>query len=411
MIGYMNILYFGTICDIERYDEILEKCKYKPSVSTIVFENSLLEGFKQNGVDVQIHSFPMIPTFPGCKKIFFGGNREKLSCGYECRWLSTVNLPIIKQMSRRYDGKKVIRKWVKENKENGIIFTYSIPPFLAKEIIKYSKKYSVKTVAIIPDLLRDMYINENKVSLVTKLKQCYIKPTLGLQGEYDGYVYLTEAMRSVVAPEKPYMVMEGIADINIHKHIKFDKSIPRAVMYAGMLHIKNGILKLVDAFEKLSLNDTELWLFGEGTASEEIKRRARLNLQIKFFGSRTHQEVLDYEQKATLLINPRDPHDEFTKYSFPSKTVEYMLSATPMLTTKLPGIPEEYYDYVFSSEDNSVENLALAIEDALSYSNEELEQKGKNARDFIIKEKNSKNQVARILEFMQEVMYNASNKS
>ena len=249
------------------------------------------------------------------------------------------------------------------------------------------------------------------LSLVTKLKQCYIKPTLGLQGEYDGYVYLTEAMRSVVAPEKPYMVMEGIADINIHKHIKFDKSIPRAVMYAGMLHIKNGILKLVDAFEKLSLNDTELWLFGEGTASEEIKRRARLNLQIKFFGSRTHQEVLDYEQKATLLINPRDPHDEFTKYSFPSKTVEYMLSATPMLTTKLPGIPEEYYDYVFSSEDNSVENLALAIEDALSYSNEELEQKGKNARDFIIKEKNSKNQVARILEFMQEVMYNASNKS
>ena len=399
----MKILYFGTICDLENYDKLFINSAIKPSVAPVVFESALLKGFKDNGVDVEIHSFPMIPTFPGFKKLSFGGNTENLSCGYSCRWLKTLNVPFLKQVSRRLNARRIMKKWAKDNKDEGVIFTYSIPPFLVKDVIKYSKKYSLKSIAIIPDLLRDMYINENNSSFVSKLKNMYLKPALKVQGEYSGYIYLTDAMHNVVACEKPYCVMEGIADTDIIRTLSVeDKNHKRAIMYAGMLHEKYGIINLLDAFSKIDGKNIELWLFGDGTAVNEIKTRAEGDFRIKYFGVKNRSEILEFERKATILVNPRDHREEFTEFSFPSKTIEYMMSGTPLITTKLKGIPDEYFDYVFTAASNSSEDLKSALDKVLESSDEELLAFGKNAQQFIKENKNACIQAKKILEFMKE---------
>lgn len=407
----MKILYFGTVCDLTAYDKRLEGCPAKPSVAPILFETALLEGFHQNGAEVEINSFPMIPTFPRSGLLCFGGQEELLPSGYTCRWLQTLNLPVFKQLSRRWDGRRIIKDWLKKNRKDGVILTYSIPPFLVKDVLALAGKAGAKTVAIVPDLLRDMYINEKKTPLVTRLKKQYLVPALKLQGEYDGYVYLTEAMGQVVAPGKPYIVMEGIANTHsmggVHEQ---KKSFPRGVMYAGMLHTKYGIPQLLDAFEQLEMHDAELWLFGDGTAVEEIRCRAQENSRIRYFGMVSHEEILEYERRATLLVNPRDPEEGFTQYSFPSKTVEYMLSGTPLLTTRLKGIPGEYFDYVLVADSNSAEALAEQMNLALSWSREELEAFGQRAQRFIAEEKNARSQAARILQFLEEgVDHGSSN--
>lgn len=398
----MRILYFGTVCDLNEYEKKLSDCGTKPSIATIVFESSLLSGFRENGAQVDVYSYPMIPPFPRSKWLGWGAKREMLPCGYQCTWLKTLNVPIFKQLSRRLDCRRVLKKWLKENAGEGLVFTYSIPPFLVKDILKYTRAAGVKAVAIVPDLLRDMYINE-KPGLLTKLKNCYLAPALALQGEYDGYVYLTEAMADVVAPEKPYMVMEGIADISTAM-LPVPKAAPRAIMYAGMLHEKFGILNLLDAFETLEA-DAQLWLFGDGTAVPEIQRRARSNPRIQYFGMVPRQQILERERAAAVLVNPRSPGEEFTQYSFPSKTIEYMLSGTPLVTTRLPGIPAAYFDYVFPAESDSPQALAAALNTALSMSDAQLDAFGCRARQFIIESKNSRSQSARILKFMEEVKY------
>ena len=38
-------------------------------------------------------------------------------------------------------------------------------------------------------------------------------------------------------------------------------------------------------------------------------------------------------------VNPRQNNEEFTKYSFPSKTMEYLASGVPVVAYKLDGIP------------------------------------------------------------------------
>ncbi len=399
----MNILYFGTVCDLEKYNDLLKNCQAKPSVSTIVFETALLDGLKKNGADIEIHSFPMIPVFPHIKQFYIGEINGTIPCGYEYKWLKTVNIPVLKQISRNLSARKVLKKWAKSNK-NGVIILYSIPPFLAKTILSYSKKYSVKTIAIIPDLLKDMYINENSKSLITKLKNIYIKPALKIQNRFDGYVYLTDAMHNAVAPHKPYIVVEGIADISGAEQQKINKkSFPAVIMYAGMLHEKYGIINLLDAFEMLDNTEAQLWLFGDGTARQKIEKRMADNHKIKYFGVVNHNDILKYEKQATVLVNPRNPEDEFTYYSFPSKTIEYMLSGTPLLSTKLNGIPNEYYNYIFSIDNNSSAALAEALNNILSYSEDKLNEIGSLARNFIIEEKNSYRQAEKILNFVKEV--------
>ncbi len=403
----MEILYFGTVCNLTSYEKLLKNCNVKPSIASILFESALLNGFSSNDVSIEIHSFPMIPSYSQSKLLHFGGQCETLPCGYTCHWLNTINLPICKQLSRRIDARQVIKKWAKKHADNGIILTYSIPPFLVKDIITYAKQFKIKTVAIVTDLLRDMYINVPHNSLEYKLKTLYLNPAVQRQGEYDAYIYVTEAMHGIVAPNKPYMVMEGIANIEPFKKIKQkEKNTKKSIMYAGLLCEKYGIINLMDAFQMLGLHSTELWLFGDGPAVPEILERAKENPQIRYFGNIPHKALLDYESEATLLVNPRDPRDSFTQYSFPSKTIEYMLSGTPLLTSHLKGIPEEYFNYIFTIETNKPKDLAEGIQRALFCSNRELEEKGSAAQQFIAENKNSVIQASRVLAFLQETMMN-----
>ena len=112
--------------------------------------------------------------------------------------------------------------------------------------------------------------------------------------------------------------------------------------------------------------------------------------------------MLAYEQKASLLVNVRDPNEAFTSYSFPSKTIEYMLSGTPLLTTRLPGIPKEYDKYLILIEDNLPQTIASGIETAFRMSSEARQSLGNAAACFIAEEKNSDKQAEKILRFISE---------
>ena len=116
-------------------------------------------------------------------------------------------------------------------------------------------------------------------------------------------------------------------------------------MYAGGVYEKYGLKTLVDAFIKLKRKDIDLYIFGEGSFVNEIIKLSKHHNNIYYKGCVSTEEIVKYEKKALLLVNPRPVNEEFSKYSFPSKTIEYMLSGTPVISTKLPGIPEEYFDY------------------------------------------------------------------
>ena len=138
----------------------------------------------------------------------------------------------------------------------------------------------------------------------------------------------------------------------------------------------------------------------------EIIVLSEIDSRIKYFGNRPNDEILDYEKRAKLLVNPRFSNFEFTKYSFPSKLMEYMVSGTPVLTTKLPGIPEEYHDKMYFIEEESEEGLKESILNCISKSQEELNLFGNNAKYYVLSVKNNIIQIKNLNKRLIE----ASNK-
>jgi glycosyltransferase involved in cell wall biosynthesis len=196
-------------------------------------------------------------------------------------------------------------------------------------------------------------------------------------------------------PNKPFSIIEGFSSpcLDYDVELKISKN---AILYAGALYEKFGIKTLINVFNNLPGN-YELWLFGYGDMIEYISQMSKSNPKILFFGNISNSLVLDYQKKARLLVNPRPINHEFTKYSFPSKILEYMSSGTPVLTTKLAGIPPEYDDKLLYFEDDSYNGIMNGLVKYLNYSDDELFEIGNKSIEFIRVQKNNDTQISNLI--------------
>ena len=78
-----------------------------------------------------------------------------------------------------------------------------------------------------------------------------------------------------------------------------------------------------------------------------------------------------------------------------------MSTGTYVLTTRLPGMPVEYYPYVFLIEDESVEGYANALKRVFQKSEKELNELGKQAKKFVLDNKNNTLQAGRIIDLIK----------
>ncbi|MGM9604483.1 MAG: glycosyltransferase, partial [Faecousia sp.] len=92
--------------------------------------------------------------------------------------------------------------------------------------------------------------------------------------------------------------------------------------------------------------------------------------------------------------------EEYVQYSFPSKTMEYMSTGTPVLTTALPCIPEEYHPHLYFIGEETPQGIAEALSRVLSHSDAELFAKGCQARRFVLEQRNNVVQAAKVLEML-----------
>ena len=161
------------------------------------------------------------------------------------------------------------------------------------------------------------------------------------------------------------------------------------------------MLNLVSAFMRIRNNDVKLYICGEGDAKEEILELSKLDERIVYKGLVAREEALALQRNAILLVNPRTAEGDYTKYSFPSKIMEYLASGVPTLMYHLPGIPSEYYEYCYTIDKDGIDYLASAIENILNLSEEQRNLKGQSARHFILTKKNPKVQAQKIIDLVE----------
>lgn len=383
----MKVIYVSSVISELKMNLIIKNSKNKPLQSIQKFHRLICEGLVKNGI--QVKTLSSIPMSQKISSKFFWFDKKENRNGVEYTYIPFINSKIIRQIFTFFGiVLKVIRESFKEKKEKVFICDI-LNTTIATSTLILSRILKFKCLAVVTDLPRDIGKGLNR-----KINEL-------LQSKYDGYIILTQAMNEVInKKKKPYIIIEGIANEkmkNIENKIE-DKYKNKVCLYAGGLYEKYGVKTLIEAFLQIKDDNIELHLYGTGELEQEIKSIE--DKRIKFFGVVTNEKVVQEELKATLLINPRFTNQEYTKYSFPSKNMEYMASGTPILTTKLPGMPKEYYDYIYTFEKEDVNGFKTKLEEILSYDKETLAKKGMVAKKFVMKEKNNVVQAKKIIEFI-----------
>lgn len=381
----MEIIYISTVTSKKLMNRIIEESKNKPLQSIQKFHRLICEGFVKNNVEIKTYS--SIPMSRKISSKFIWFNKKEKENGVEYNYIPFINIKIIRQICTFIGITFNIIKECIKNKKQKVFICDILNTTISSTTLVLSKIFRFKCIAIVTDLPRDM-TNARKLS--GKINEC-------LQSKYDGYIILTEAMNEIVnTNKKPSVVIEGIADSEIiRENENIEKYKEKVCMYAGGLYEKYGVKALIEAFLAIENKDMRLHLYGAGDLEDYIKELK--DDRVKYYGVVKNDVIVEEEKKATLLINPRFTSDEYTKYSFPSKNIEYMASSTPLLTTKLPGMPKEYYDYIYCFDEESIEGMQKTLLTILNKPTKELMQKGDLAKKFVLKNKNNKVQVDKIV--------------
>lgn len=365
------------------------------------FQWSLIHGLDHVLNDpLTIINFLPVGSYPKyCSFLFLHSKEWSHSENAHDYEIGSINLPILKQLWRIISLRLKLNRLISKSREPITIFLYSmyLPFLLAIKGIHED----IKIVCIVTDL-PEYYDLERVGSLRTILRYFNNRIIYNNLKRINGYVMLTKQMSKVLGVDnKPQIVIEGIIDPELHIRTYNEKK-ENAILYSGTLNYKYGIKEFLEAFRMIRNNSINLWICGAGEAENYIINASKTDPRIKYFGVLDWSELALLQQRARLLVNPRMNIGEYTKYSFPSKMMEYLASGTPVIAYKLDGIPEEYYRYVYWLEPGTKKDIASQIELLTAKSDEELIEFGRSARNFVLAEKNQDCQALKIIRAFKE---------
>ena len=404
MYDKIQILYISNLCSPNVWDYLFNTSITKPGQSAQKFHRLLVEGFGVHSDNCKVETLTSLPVvFKSHKRRIWSFQTEYCN-NIVYHHISFINLPFIKDVCVFINAFILILLWgYKHRQDKKVIFidmlrmTSSLAGLLASKFLR------TKTVALVTDL-PDLMIGEAENSTVSGI---YKKLVNQFISSYSGYVLLTRQMNEVVnKKQQPFIILEGLVnrDMAFVKNLLINKDKKRIVIYSGGVYRQYGIIELISAFMKLHSPSVELHIYGDGDIVKDIYDLQKIDPRIMYMGIVENQEVVKAQMKATLLVNPRPSNLKLASFSFPSKNMEYMASGTPVVTTALPGMPEEYKEYVFLFDREDSEGMFKTLTNILQLSPSRLHEKGKKAKKFVIEKKSNVTQAEKLLEFFNDLV-------
>lgn len=401
----MNIIYISSVCSQSRFERLVAEGVITSQFQNQKFHHLLLSGLREvSGDEINVVSF-----YPADRV----GKRtrpceKETENGINYIYPKITDLPVIHHLSKFFGAYKHISKLYRKDS----IIVCNIMNFdECRAALTFRMFHKVKVCAIVADVPGlTSGAGKNRDAKWKRMLTSMAAPFYrSANDKYDGYLFLTEAMNAVVNKKgTPYVVVEGLADAQMQGvENRIDGKYPKkTILYAGGLHREYGIQLLVEAFKKIDDKDAELHIYGKGNYVPELQKAAETDSSIRYFGTRSNQEIVAEQLKAHILVNPRPTKEEFVKYSFPSKIMECMASGTPLLTTRMPGMPKDYYPHIYLIEEETVEGVYNSIKRLLDKPIEELHQKGAEAKGFILAKKNPMAQGEKLMNLLETVNQN-----
>jgi glycosyltransferase involved in cell wall biosynthesis len=400
----MEYFFLGSIYDAKSEAYLLKYSKSGLQAASNQYQWGLINGL-QNVLKTKmtvVSSYP-VGAFPRKNsKLFYKGFLKEINEFLKINYVGFINFYLIKDFWRLFKYQLYFSKKINKDR-NYTVFVYGLDLAFVWTVIKCKRKFKdkLKIILIVPDIPGEFGILRSKYTLEGCWDRLFVEKKMNMANYADGFVLLTDHMKDVIkVNNKPYCVVEGFLPTEIEKKDNLKLSDKKVILYTGSLNIQFGIVELVKAFNLINDSNYQLWICGVGDGVSFVKEQALINSNIIYHGYVNKVRINQLQQMATILINPRRDEGVYTRYSFPSKTIEYLTTGKPIVMYKLSGIPEEYDDYIFYVKDDKIEDLKDEIIEVCSLSTETLFKFGQNARKWVLEEKNNIKQAQKVKELL-----------
>ena len=367
----MDVLLLCGYFEPKYQEEIARKTKTWVENAANTFQQRLIAGLKEQNINLQVVSAPFIGPWPTAyeDKAFNGFEEGKNA--ENIRYVYFNNIWGYRNISRTVALKKCVREFIQNSKfeKKAIIVYCPHTPFLEAAVYGKQLDKAVHIHMVVPDLPQYMNLSKRAHPIYDFFKKIDIQKMNKLIAQVDSFMLLTKYMAEKLnVGNRPYIVVEGITDIsNIPEHKKKNR---KEVAYAGKLFESFGAKRLIEAFELIDDPEVSLHICGGGELKSYVEEMCKKDSRIHYYGIVPAEKANEILQQADVLVNPRQNDDEYTKYSFPSKNIEYLMTGNAVVAYMLDGIPEIYRRFFIVPKSNSIGDLANAISDAVNYKNE-----------------------------------------
>lgn len=388
----MKIAFVGSIVDEN-------EVAHMPAVSVAgnKMQIGILRGLYNQPSQIEGFSVKPYEMWKGKGKCIIKGEKTQIDEEIELKHVFFVNILFAKQITIWISVFFNLFIWCLKNFKDTqkIVMVYNTISYIASPTLIISKIFKCKSVFIVADVPIQ---NESK-KLMQKMED---NKEIALIKKCDLLIPLTDAIATDFGNKQPYIVIEAGQE---KKFIK-DSNPKRSsnsfnIVFSGSLNEVSGIELAIETMNIIDDDSIKLNIYGKGSMEGYVIKASKSNPNIIFHGTVTNNKMMEIQRNSDLLICPRVPDDFVTKYTFPSKIVEYMSAGVPVLSNKLIGIPKEYYSYISALDSADKYLWAKTIKSISENNNDKYQDKAINARKFIYDNKIWEVQTSRILNFLR----------
>lgn len=350
----MKIAYVGTLVSpdsiINYSGGSIAGNKYQYGITCMFSENK------------ECDYYIMLPfsAFPKTKKILVG--RQSKEAIEKCiHVVPYINIPVIKQVTFLLSLLCMLFLWAikNRNEQQKIFVVFNMFVFMCLPIFAISKLFRIKRAAIIADLT-----GKNVKGMLQKWQG---KFEIYAIRKFDGIIPITKNIQQDYADNIPYIVIEGGCFKN--NYIP-QLPIKQQVLYTGALDDNSNIEVLLQAFSNCNMEDWQLLIAGKGKYEYLVKRYEKKYKSIHYLGYIENNEALYLQYQSAILVCPRLPNGYVTKYTFPSKIIEYLLTGNKVVCFELEGIPESYKEFLNIPSHNDESSLSECLRNLMKMKQE-----------------------------------------
>lgn len=405
MANEPRIIFLGGIFLPEHLGEIEKQSSGVLQNAADALQKAFLRGFAETTDQrVKVVNLPFVNSYPRWyRSAWLPSQSGSLAPGIDVVGQSFLNVLLVRLFSRFVSAVAGLRKSTRREEQIVIVVYSAHLPFVAAAWAIRHIRPNARLCVIIPDLPEFM---GDGGRLYRALKWVETGLFKRFVRRFDYFVLLAEAMGTrLEIPTERCVLVEGIydpaadgsgEDVKEEAPRRLEDTGP-VFLYTGTLAARYGIGDLLDAFAALDRPDAQLWICGDGDARSTVEAMADSDKRVRYFGQVPRSRALELQKQADILVNPRKPEGEFTRYSFPSKTMEYLASGKVTIMHALPAMPPDYADYILVPNVPNADGLAAAMRKAADMSVDEREGRGAAGRAFVREQKTPAAQVQRVL--------------